>query len=437
MEGGGSGAKGACRSWNSEKSEGRGKKKGGENQDEKKSKATCPPACTPIKNFFLSCFIVVQHFYFLHLPSRPIRLANDVALEEQRGQQRRQQQASSSDRSGRGGIAAINAAAVDLLLRRFFSFSSSSFLDPFRPPLCRLAGRHGARLPGGPHPTEAAAARGVGGEHGPLRGGRRGLLRVEGGGGRGGDDGGSDGGSDGSSSSSWQHRQSSRRRRRSGHRRGEDAQARADRERSDPVRRGFVGERQKEEEEFFPVFAFSFFSRLFSLKTKNKQKTQNPTTSGAGRFGSLAALFWALQLGSGVARGEPALVADSALAAAATGAVFGLGAVPRGSAPSARLRSSLLGAALGAGVAVPAAAAQKVLLGLLPEEKNGKNKSGGEESGGATNWERTEAAASPFSSSNSSSSAPPSSSSSSSSSAEAILAVAEHLESSLTTRKSK
>ena len=106
-----------------------------------------------------------------------------------------------------------------------------------------------------------------------------------------------------------------------------------------------------------------------------------------------------------------------------TGAVFGLGALPAGSPASARLRSSLLGAALGAGVAIPAAAAQKVLLGFLPEEKSAEEKSGGrgEEE---TKWERT--AASPFSPR--SSSGPPSSSSSA---AETILAVAEHLESSL------
>ena len=177
---------------------------------------------------------------------------------------------------------------------------------------------------------------------------------------------------------------------------------------------------------------------LLSSHTQKKklEKQKIPNDSGAGRFGSLAALFWALQLGSGVARGEPALVADSAFAAAVTGAVFGLGALPKGSPASARLRSSLLGAALGAGVAVPAAAAQKVLLGFLPEEeKKKKNESGGETSGGdaETRCERTEAAASPFSPvrSTSSSSSAASPSSSSSSSAATILAVAEHLESSL------
>ena len=180
---------------------------------------------------------------------------------------------------------------------------------------------------------------------------------------------------------------------------------------------------------FFPV-CFSAFSCL-SPQRQNLKKKLNKN-SGAGRFGSLAALFWALQLGSGVARGEPALIADSALAAAVTGAVFGLGALPSGSAVSARLRSSLLGAALGAGVAVPAAAAQKVLLGFLPEgsaeKKSGSEKNGaGEET---TKWERTAAAASPFSPRSSLS--PPTSSSSSS--AETILAVAEHLESSLTSK---
>lgn len=167
------------------------------------------------------------------------------------------------------------------------------------------------------------------------------------------------------------------------------------------------------------------FPPLSPRRPKTENSTKKSKTSGAGRFGSLAALFWALQLGSGVARGEPALVADSALAAAVTGAVFGLGALPAGSPASARLRSSLLGAALGAGVAIPAAAAQKVLLGFLPEEKSAEEKSGGrgEEE---TKWERTAAAASPFSPR--SSSGPPSSSSSA---ADTILAVAEHLESSL------
>jgi len=178
------------------------------------------------------------------------------------------------------------------------------------------------------------------------------------------------------------------------------------------------GKKREEEREF----RFSDFSHLESTKPNQKN------ASGAGRFGSLAALFWALQLGSGVARGEPALVADSALAAAVTGSVFGLGALPRGSPVAARLRSSLLGAALGAGVAVPAAAAQKVLLGFLPDKggKNGRENGGEEQEKGGMKWERTEAAASPFSPKSHSSSP-----SSSSSSAKTILAVAQHLESSM------
>lgn len=131
------------------------------------------------------------------------------------------------------------------------------------------------------------------------------------------------------------------------------------------------------------------------------------------------------------------MVADSALAAAVTGAVFGLGALPKGSPAMARLRSSLLGAALGAGVAVPAAAAQKVLLGFLPKsaEKEKNQESGGEEAA-ETRWERTEAAASPFSRSSSSSSSS-SSSLSSSAAKSVILAVAEHLESSMTSKSKK
>ena len=225
-------------------------------------------------------FIVVSHFCYLQLPSGSIRLAVDVALEEEhRGYQRRrrqQQQQQQQQQSGRSSSSstAINAdtaaAATDLL----FSFFDS--LDPFRPSLGRLAGRHGPRFPGGPHSAEAAAARGVGGEHGPLRRGRRRLLRVEGGGGcssgRGGR--GDDGDGSSSSSSSSRRQQSCRRRRRSGHRRGEDAQARADRERSDPVSRRFFflsSEGKEEERSFFLAFPPSVTSKL---KTRQKIKNQ-------------------------------------------------------------------------------------------------------------------------------------------------------------------
>ncbi len=233
-------------------------------------------------------FIVVSHFCYLQLPSGSIRLAVDVALEEEhRGYQRRrrqqQQQQQQQQQSGRSSSSstAINAdtaaAATDLL----FSFFDS--LDPFRPSLGRLAGRHGPRFPGGPHSAEAAAARGVGGEHGPLRRGRRRLLRVEGGGGsssgRGGR--GDDGDGSSSSSSSSRRQQSCRRRRRSGHRRGEDAQARADRERSDPVSRRFFSlssEGKEEERSFFLAFPPLSPRRP---KTENSTKNQKPAAPGA------------------------------------------------------------------------------------------------------------------------------------------------------------
>ena len=233
-------------------------------------------------------FIVVPHFCYLQLPSGSIRLAVDVALEEkhrgyQRRRRRRQQQEQQQQQSGRSSSSstAINAdtaaAATDLL----FSFFDS--LDPFRPSLGRLAGRHGPRFPGGPRSAEAAAARGVGGEHGPLRRGRRRLLRVEGGGGsssgRGGR--GDDGDGSSSSSSSSRRQQSCRRRRRSGHRRGEDAQARADRERSDPVSRRFFflsSEGKEEERSFFLAFPPS---HLEDRKLKTRQKNQKPAAPGA------------------------------------------------------------------------------------------------------------------------------------------------------------
>ena len=48
-----------------------------------------------------------------------------------------------------------------------------------------------------------------------------------------------------------------------------------------------------------------------------------PSRRGAARFGGLAAFFWALALGAGVYRGERRPVADVAMAAAATGGLFG------------------------------------------------------------------------------------------------------------------
>lgn len=66
-----------------------------------------------------------------------------------------------------------------------------------------------------------------------------------------------------------------------------------------------------------------------------------------------------------MARGPaPAPVADAAGAAAVTGAAYGA-ALP--GPPSLRGRSTILGAGLGAAVAIPAALAQQALLGLLPE----------------------------------------------------------------------
>lgn len=101
-------------------------------------------------------------------------------------------------------------------------------------------------------------------------------------------------------------------------------------------------------------------------KTRRLARLGNECVRGAARFGGLAGLFWGLTLGAEVYRGEPALLADTASAAAAVGALYG--ALLPGP-PHLRVRSAALGAGLGAAVAVPAALAQSALAGLLPESE--------------------------------------------------------------------
>ncbi|KAK9906560.1 hypothetical protein WJX75_004165 [Coccomyxa subellipsoidea] len=101
--------------------------------------------------------------------------------------------------------------------------------------------------------------------------------------------------------------------------------------------------------------------------TRRLIRLGNETLKGGLRFGALTGLFFGVQLLSSIARDRRDMQ-DTVNAALVTGGLFG--ALLPGT-PAFRLRSAILGAALGGVVAVPASSLQEQVEKLAPEGMRG------------------------------------------------------------------
>ncbi|CAL8462070.1 g1601 [Coccomyxa elongata] len=101
--------------------------------------------------------------------------------------------------------------------------------------------------------------------------------------------------------------------------------------------------------------------------TRRLIRLGNETLRGGLRFGALTGLFFGVQLLSSIARNKRDMQ-DTVNAALVTGGLFG-SLLPGSSA--FRLRSAILGAALGGVVAVPASMLQEQVAKLAPEGTQG------------------------------------------------------------------
>ncbi|KAI3429883.1 hypothetical protein D9Q98_010194 [Chlorella vulgaris] len=101
--------------------------------------------------------------------------------------------------------------------------------------------------------------------------------------------------------------------------------------------------------------------------TQRLQRLANASVRGGLHFGGLAAVFYAVQMLSGVYRGRRDFL-DSAHGGLAAGAVFGVSLHRSVKATSHPMRAVVLGAALGASLGLPFGLLQDQLVSMLPEE---------------------------------------------------------------------
>ncbi|KAL4437449.1 hypothetical protein ABPG75_004588 [Micractinium tetrahymenae] len=106
---------------------------------------------------------------------------------------------------------------------------------------------------------------------------------------------------------------------------------------------------------------------IAEANTQRMSRIANASVRGGLHFGGLAAVFYGVQMLSGVYRGRRDFL-DAAHGGLAAGAVFGYSLHRSVKAPTPAARSIVLGAALGASLGIPFGLLQDKVVSLLPAE---------------------------------------------------------------------